>query len=155
MLSALCLKLYITAGIVVRYPSYGVGIAPNTLPGLARTFQNLRIKSVVVAPTRKTMNKSELVDQIAQKADITKSQADKALSAALEAIAEAVAAGDKVTLVGFGSFEPRDRQPRVGRNPQTGEPLEIPGGRVPAFTAGKLFKEKVNGTLPVEEEEAA
>lgn len=89
------------------------------------------------------MNKGELVDKVAQKASVTKKQADAVLSAALETIMEAVSNDDKVTLVGFGSFEPRDRKAREGRNPKTGDKMEIPATTVPAFSAGKLFKEKV------------
>jgi len=89
------------------------------------------------------MNKQELVDAIAQKVAITKKDADAVLSAMTEAIMEAVAEGEKVTLVGFGTFEPRDRQAREGRNPSTGKPIKIPATTVPAFSAGKLFKEKV------------
>ncbi|MEM8719331.1 MAG: HU family DNA-binding protein [Cyanobacteria bacterium P01_G01_bin.39] len=90
-----------------------------------------------------TMNKGELVDRISQKATVTKKQADAVLSAAIETIMEAVSDGDKVTLVGFGSFERRDRKEREGRNPKTGEKMSIPATKVPAFSAGKLFKEKV------------
>lgn len=89
------------------------------------------------------MNKGELVDQIAAKANVTKKDADLVLTAMLEVILETVASGDKVTLVGFGTFEARDRQAREGRNPSTGKPIKIPATRVPAFSAGKLFKEKV------------
>ncbi|MGK7875472.1 MAG: HU family DNA-binding protein [Xenococcaceae cyanobacterium] len=89
------------------------------------------------------MNKGELVDKVAQKATVTKKQADAVISAAIETIMEAVSAGDKVTLVGFGSFEPRPRKAREGRNPKTGEKMEIPATTVPAFAAGKLFKEMV------------
>ncbi|MEG3435936.1 HU family DNA-binding protein [Pannus brasiliensis CCIBt3594] len=89
------------------------------------------------------MNKGELVDQIAQKASVTKKQADAVLTAAIETIIDAVSEGDKVTLVGFGSFEARERQAREGRNPKTGDKMEIPATRVPAFSAGKLFKDKV------------
>lgn len=90
------------------------------------------------------MNKGELVDAIAEKADVTKKQADAILSAALETIVDAVSDGDKVTLVGFGSFERRERKAREGRNPKTGESMEIPATTIPAFSAGKLFKEKVS-----------
>lgn len=90
------------------------------------------------------MNKGELVDVIADKTGVTKKQADVTLSAAVDAIIDAVSHGDKVTLVGFGSFEPRDRKARNGRNPQTGKKLKIPATRVPAFSAGKQFKEKVS-----------
>ncbi|MEG4229170.1 HU family DNA-binding protein [Microcoleus sp. N9_B2] len=89
------------------------------------------------------MNKGELVDAVAEKATVTKKQADAVLSAALEAIMEAVSNGDKVTLVGFGSFESRERKAREGRNPKTGDKMEIPATRVPAFSAGKLFKDRV------------
>jgi DNA-binding protein HU-beta len=91
------------------------------------------------------MNKGELVDKIAEKANVTKKDADLVLTAMLDAIIETVASGDKVTLVGFGTFEARDRQAREGRNPSTGKPIKIPATRVPAFSAGKLFKEKVVG----------
>ncbi|MDJ0562376.1 MAG: HU family DNA-binding protein, partial [Microcystis sp. M49629_WE12] len=70
-------------------------------------------------------------------------QADAVLTAAIETIIEAVSEGDKVTLVGFGSFEARERQAREGRNPKTGDKMEIPATRVPAFSAGKLFKDRV------------
>ncbi|MGK7890196.1 MAG: HU family DNA-binding protein [Leptolyngbyaceae cyanobacterium] len=89
------------------------------------------------------MNKGELVDKIAENANVTKKEADAVLSAALEAIMEAVSSKDKVTLVGFGSFEPRERKAREGRNPKTGEAMMIPATVVPAFSAGKLFKEMV------------
>ncbi len=89
------------------------------------------------------MNKGELVDAIAKRADVTKKEADAVLTAALETIMEAVSSDQKVTLVGFGSFEPRKRQAREGRNPKTGDKMEIPETIVPAFSAGKLFKEKV------------
>jgi DNA-binding protein HU-beta len=96
------------------------------------------------------MNKGELVDAVAVKASVTKKQADAVVTAALEAIMEAVSSGDKVTLVGFGSFESRERKAREGRNPKTGDKMDIPATRVPAFSAGKLFKEKV---APAEEAE--
>lgn len=89
------------------------------------------------------MNKGELVDKVAEKANISKKQADEIVSATISSIMEAVASGDKVTLVGFGSFEPRQRAEREGRNPQTGQPVVIPAATVPGFSAGKLFKEMV------------
>ncbi len=89
------------------------------------------------------MNKGELVDVIAEKANVTKKDADTILTAMLDVILEAVASGDKVTLVGFGTFEARDRQEREGRNPSTGAPIKIPATRVPAFSAGKAFKDAV------------
>lgn len=89
------------------------------------------------------MNKGELLDTVAEKAGVSKKVADAVVSATIEAIMEAVSSGDKVTLVGFGSFEPRDRKQREGRNPKTGETMTIPATTVPAFSAGKAFKEKV------------
>jgi DNA-binding protein HU-beta len=89
------------------------------------------------------MNKGELVDAIVSKAQTTKKDADAILSATLESIMGAVANGDKVTLVGFGTFEPRKRAAREGRNPQTGQVIQIPETVVPAFSAGKQFKEAV------------
>ena len=90
------------------------------------------------------MNKGELVDKVAEKSGVTKTQADSVLSAAIEAIMETVSEGDKVTLVGFGSFERRDRKEREGRNPKTGETMVIPATKVPAFSAGKQFIEIVS-----------
>lgn len=101
------------------------------------------------------MNKGELVDQVADKATVTKKVADSVLSAALEVVMEAVSKGDKVTLVGFGSFEPRQRQKREGRNPRTGEKMDIPATKVPAFSAGKLFKDKVSSSKAVPAAKAA
>lgn len=89
------------------------------------------------------MNKGELVDSVAEKAAVTKKQADSVISAVVESIMEAVSSGEKVTLVGFGSFERRDRKEREGRNPKTGEKMIIPATKVPAFSAGKVFKERV------------
>lgn len=89
------------------------------------------------------MNKGELIDAIAEKADVSKKEADAVLTAIVDSIVEVISAGDKVTLVGFGSFEPRDRQAREGRNPKTGDKMTIAATRVPASSAGKQFKDKV------------
>jgi DNA-binding protein HU-beta len=89
------------------------------------------------------MNKGELVDRVAARATVTKKQAEAVITATIETIMDAVGEGEKVTLVGFGSFESRERKAREGRNPKTGEKMEIPATRVPAFSAGKLFKEKI------------
>ncbi len=94
------------------------------------------------------MNKAELVDAVADKANVTKKQAEVVISAAVDVIMDAVATGDKVTLVGFGAFERRERKERDGRNPKTGDPMKIPATNVPAFSAGKLFKEKVSPPAP-------
>jgi DNA-binding protein HU-beta len=100
-------------------------------------------KPLILTLKEISMNKGELVDAVAEKANVTKKQADAVLTAAIESIMDAVSEGKKVTLVGFGSFEPRERKAREGRNPKTGEAMEIPATTVPAFSAGKLFKEKV------------
>ena len=91
------------------------------------------------------MNKEQLINAIAQKTTTTKRDASQILDALSDTIMEAVAEGEKITLVGFGTFEPRERKERPGRNPKTGEAITIPATRVPAFSAGKLFKEKVAG----------
>ena len=90
------------------------------------------------------MNKVELVDAVADKSNITKKEADAIISATIETIMEAVSGDNKVTLVGFGSFEPRVRMAREGRNPKTNEKMVIPQTTVPAFSAGKAFKDKVS-----------
>jgi len=89
------------------------------------------------------MTKSELVTKIAMKSGLTKTDAEKALNAFQESVMEAVKKNDKVTLVGFGSFEQKQRQARKGRNPQTGAEIKIPAGKTPKFTPGKNFKEAV------------
>jgi DNA-binding protein HU-beta len=89
------------------------------------------------------MNKTELVEKIAEDAGLGKRDAEQALKAALNAITDAVAAGEKVTLPGFGTFERRERAAREGRNPQTGARLKIAKSQVPAFKAGATFKSYV------------
>ena len=86
------------------------------------------------------MNKTELVEKIAEDAGLQRRAAEEALRAALNAITDAVAAGEKVSLAGFGTFERRERAAREGRNPQTGEKLKIAKAKVPAFKAGATFK---------------
>jgi len=90
------------------------------------------------------MNKTELIECVADKANLTKTQMQDALIALLETITQVVADGDKVTLIGFGTFEPKVRSAREGRNPKTGEPVQIPAATVPTFSAGKAFREAVN-----------
>lgn len=90
------------------------------------------------------MNKQDLVLQLANKVEITQKQSEEILSTALEAIMKTISKGEKVTLVGFGTFEPRKRKERKGRNPRTGEEIHIPSSVVPKFTAGKIFKQTVN-----------
>ncbi|MBB1315429.1 MULTISPECIES: HU family DNA-binding protein [Aliivibrio] len=90
------------------------------------------------------MNKSQLVDQIAENADISKAAAGRALDALVETVTETLKSGDQVTLVGFGSFIVRERAARTGRNPKTGEAIEISAAKVPAFKAGKALKDACN-----------
>ena len=90
------------------------------------------------------MNKSELIDAIATSADLSKAAASNALDATLTAIEEALATGDQVTLVGFGTFSVKERAARTGRNPQTGEEIQISAAKVPSFKAGKGLKDAVN-----------
>ena len=90
------------------------------------------------------MNKGELVDVIAATTNVTKKESDAILTAFVDTIVAEVSGGNKVSLVGFGSFERRERKAREGRNPKTGEKMLIPATRVPAFSPGKLFKEKVS-----------
>jgi len=87
------------------------------------------------------MNRTELVAAMAKQADISKKDADAALKAFIDNVENAVKAGDKVQLVGFGTFESRERSAREGKNPQTGEKIKIAACKVPAFKAGKAFKE--------------
>lgn len=87
------------------------------------------------------MNKSELVNEIATIADVKKSEAERALNALVETITNALKAGDKVQLIGFGTFEVKHRAARDGRNPRTGETIKIAAANVPHFSAGKSLKE--------------
>ena len=90
------------------------------------------------------MTKAEMIVAVAEKAGMTKKDAEKALAATVDAITEAVSTGDKVQLVGFGSFEVKQREARVGRNPKTKEAIEIPATRVPVFKAGRALKDAVS-----------
>ena len=89
------------------------------------------------------MNKAELVAAVAEKTALSKKDSEKAVNAAVEVISATLAEGGKVQLVGFGSFETKERNARVGRNPRTKEEIEIPASRVPAFKAGKALKDAV------------
>ena len=90
------------------------------------------------------MNKTELVANVAEKAGLTKKDAEKALGAVIESIEEALVEGDKIQLIGFGTFEVKDRAARTGRNPQTGKEIEIAASKMPVFKAGKALKDSVN-----------
>lgn len=90
------------------------------------------------------MNKSELIDAIASEADISKASAGRALDSMINSITGALAKGDSVSLVGFGTFGVKERAARTGRNPQTGETIQIKAATVPGFKAGKALKDAVN-----------
>ena len=90
------------------------------------------------------MNKSELVSAIATKADLSKKEAEAALKAFTEVVAEELVKGDKIQLVGFGTFEVSERAARTGRNPQTGKEMKIAASKAPKFKAGKALKDAVN-----------
>ena len=90
------------------------------------------------------MNKGQLVDNIAENADISKAAAGRALDAVVETVAASLVAGENVSLIGFGSFTVKERAARTGRNPRTGESLEIKAAKVPGFKAGKSLKDAIN-----------
>lgn len=89
------------------------------------------------------MNKTELVNQVAESTDLTKKDAGQAVDAVFGAITQSLKSGDKVQIIGFGNFEVRERAARKGRNPQTGEEIEIKASKVPAFKPGKALKEDI------------
>ena len=89
------------------------------------------------------MNKTELIATVAEKAELAKKDSEKAVAAVFDAITESLKAGDKVALVGFGTFDVKDRPERTGKNPRTGEPVAIAATRVPTFKAGKGLKDAV------------
>ena len=90
------------------------------------------------------MNKSELIEKMAQSADMTKADAERALNSLVSTVTEELAKGGDVSLVGFGTFKVNDRAARTGRNPQTGETIQIAAANIPAFKAGKALKDAVN-----------
>ena len=90
------------------------------------------------------MNRAELVAKIAEGSELTKKDAEKALAAFISSVTEALKDGEKVQLVGFGTFETRKREARTGRDPRTGNPIKIPASITPAFKAGKALKDAVN-----------
>lgn len=91
------------------------------------------------------MNKTQLIEKVAESADMTKKEASQVVEAVFDTITEALKSGEKVQLIGFGNFESRERAARKGRNPQTGEEIEIAASKVPAFSPGKALKDAVNG----------
>tara|TARA_B100001063_G_C16727888_1_gene537504 strand:- start:1077 stop:1352 length:276 start_codon:yes stop_codon:yes gene_type:complete len=91
------------------------------------------------------VNKSELIEAIAESADISKAAAGRAIDAVVESVTNALKSGDQVTLIGFGTFSVKDRAARTGRNPQTGAEIQIAAAKIPSFKAGKGLKDAVNG----------
>ncbi len=89
------------------------------------------------------MNKAELITAVAEMADLSKKDAEKAVNAAVDAITAALQKGDKVQIVGFGAFDVKERAARIGRNPQTKKEIKIPASKVPQFKAGKALKDAV------------
>ncbi len=89
------------------------------------------------------MNKTDLINAVAEKSELSKKDATKAVDAVFESIMDSLKDGDKVQLIGFGNFEVRERAARKGRNPQTGDEIEIPASKVPAFKPGKALKDTV------------
>jgi DNA-binding protein HU-beta len=92
----------------------------------------------------KEMNKTELIAKVAELTDLSKKDASKAVDAVFDAISDSLQGGDKVQLVGFGNFEVKSREARKGRNPQTGEEIDIPASKIPSFKAGKSLKDLVS-----------
>ena len=90
------------------------------------------------------MNKADLIEAVAEAADLSKAQAGRAVEALVDAVTGALKKGDQVSIVGFGSFLVRQREARKGRNPKTGETIDIPASKAPAFKAGKALKDAVN-----------
>jgi DNA-binding protein HU-beta len=132
-----------------------VGIAPH-LPIVDGTFlptTTSRTTALYAAAKKKgakkatveTVNKAHIIAEMAERSGLTKGESESALQAFLEVIQENVAEGKKVSLVGFGAFTLKERAARKGRNPQTGEELDIAASKSPGFTAGKAWKDRVNG----------
>ena len=90
------------------------------------------------------MTKAELITQIAEKSELSKKDSEKALAAVISSITEALTNGDKIQLVGFGTFEVSERAERIGRNPSTGAEMKIPASKAPKFKAGKALKDLIN-----------
>lgn len=97
----------------------------------------------LIQEVKKQMNKSDLITHVSEATELSKKDVTKAVDAVFEAISEALQSGDKVQLVGFGNFEVRERSARKGRNPQTGEEIEIPASKIPAFKPGKALKDGI------------
>ncbi len=106
-------------------------------------FNSVILKGSQIWEEVKDMNKTELVNAVAEKSDLSKKDAATAVDSVFEAITESLKNGEKVQLIGFGNFEVRERAARKGRNPQTGAEIDIPASKVPAFKPGKALKDAV------------
>lgn len=112
--------------------------------GLEQTITYFKQFDIFENEQGNIMNKTEFVDAVAAKGEMTKSEAADAVEAVLESVTDALKAGEQITLVGFGTFLVRDRKARQGRNPRTGDVIEIAASKVPSFKAGKALKDSVN-----------
>lgn len=90
------------------------------------------------------MTKTDLIDKVSKSTNLTKTEAGEVLDSIIETIKQTIKAGEKITLIGFGTFSVTDRQARKGRNPKTGEPIDIPASRVPKFSPSETFKKELN-----------
>ena len=123
--------------------------APNKarsvpIPVIYLARETTCLDGVGFAKEEKDMKKAEFIDAVAEKCSMQKSEAAAAVDAVLDSITDALKSGDQVTLVGFGTFLVRKREARQGRNPRTGDPIDIPASNMPSFKAGKALKESVN-----------
>lgn len=134
----------------IRNPARSAGFFVRRLEnrltqGFARCYKSRQRAFLChLSEVRQHVNKSELIDAIADSADISKAAAGRALDAALDAVKKALKKGDVVTLVGFGSFYVGKRAARTGRNPRTGAPIKIKAAKMPKFRAGKGLKDAIN-----------
>ena len=136
-------KLTATSSLGCRQVVWSIRLA--RLSFLGANSSNWFSSSYSLLHTNFPMNKADLVNLVAARTELTKTDVSLVVDAAIDTIIDSVVEGKKVSILGFGSFEPRDRSARQGLNPKTGEKIAIPAKRVPAFTAGKLFKDRVQG----------
>jgi DNA-binding protein HU-beta len=108
------------------------------------TYLNIKVNTTIIKNGEIKMNKGQLIDNIAESADISKAAASRALDAFIDTVTNALVEGDNVSLIGFGSFSVKERAARTGRNPQTGGEIQIAAAKVPAFKAGKALKDAIN-----------
>ena len=124
--------------------TFSTAVNPSFIGHSIQIWYNLENKGFGPEERNNTMNKTELVEVVSSKAEITKVEAQKVVTATLDAIIEGIVKDGKVILSGFGSFETRQRSARSGRNPRTGETIKIKATKAPAFKPGKALKDKVN-----------